>query len=377
LAAQSQAVVPLVDLVAQYRTIQPEIDQAVAGVIGRAAFVGGAENAEFETKFAAFCEARHAVGVGNGTDALFLALKALGIGAGQEVIVPANTFIATSEAVTAAGAKPVFVDVDEGTATISVAAFQAAITPRTAAVIPVHLYGRSADMAPIVAAAKAHGIAVVEDAAQAHGARYQGKRVGTLGDVACFSFYPGKNLGAYGDGGAVVTNDEALAKRVRMLRDHGRKSKYLHETEGHNSRLDNLQAAVLLTKLPHLQGWNEKRVALADLYRKLLEKESTLHLMAPAKAGEHVYHLFVVRTRPEHREAIQKSLSEAGISTGIHYPVPLHLQPAYSQAGYKKGVFPVTERLANEVLSLPMYAELPDATAERIAHALASSAARS
>jgi len=360
--------VPFVDLRAQYDSIKHEIDAAMAGVIERTAFVGGAECKQFEEDFALFCEVDHAIGVGNGTDALFLALRALGVGKGDEVIVPANTFIATSEAVSATGATPVFVDVEPDTALIDCDAMNAAIGPRTAAVIPVHLYGRACDMTKIVELAKRHGIAVVEDAAQAHGARWNGKRVGGFGDIACFSFYPGKNLGAYGDAGAVVTDNDGLATRVRLLKNHGRDQKYLHKMEGYNSRLDNLQAAVLGVKLRHLDGWNKAREQAAGRYRELLNEVSAIRLLASAAEGQHVYHLFVVCCA--NRDDVRSRLRDAGVAAGVHYPLPLHLQPAYSHLRYKAGAFPQAERLAETVLSVPIYAEITEGQQRTVTEAL-------
>jgi len=360
--------IPLVDLVAQYRSIKSEIDEAIAGVIERAAFIGGVECDRFEEEFASFCEAEHAVGVGNGTDALILSLRALGVGKGDEVIVPANTFIATSEAVSAVGAVPVFVDVDIETALISEESMKAAISKRTAAVIAVHLYGRAADMTTILRIAKRKGIAVIEDAAQAHGARWGGRRVGSLSNVACFSFYPGKNLGAYGDAGAIVTNDNALAERVRLLKNHGRTQKYIHDTEGYNSRLDNLQAAILSVKLKHLDQWNSYRETIAGRYRARLEGSRALRMLSSAGHEEHVYHLFVVRC--EARDDLREALQKKGISTGIHYPLPLHLQPAYARLGHSVGSFPNAEKLAATVLSLPIYAEITDEEIDTVTQAI-------
>lgn len=360
--------VPFVDLVTQYSSIKEEIDAAMARVLDQAAFVGGTECERFEEDFARFCGVDHAIGVGNGTDALFLALMALGIGQGDEVLVPANTFIATSEAVSAVGATPVFVDVDPLTALIDYEAMEAAITSRTSAVIPVHLYGRACDMLRIMETARRHGIAVVEDAAQAHGARWNGKRVGGFGDAACFSFYPGKNLGAYGDAGAVVTNDDSLATRVRLLKNHGRDQKYIHKTEGYNSRLDNIQAAVLGVKLPHLDAWNRAREVAARRYRDMLDEISKIQMLAPAADGEHVYHLFVICCA--NRDVVKSQLRDTGVAAGVHYPLPLHLQPAYEHLGYKLGTFPHAEKLAETILSLPMYAELTPQQQEVVCTAL-------
>jgi dTDP-4-amino-4,6-dideoxygalactose transaminase len=367
--------VPFVDLHAQYLGIKVEIDNALQRVIDRSAFVGGDELTEFEKEFAAYCarvDASEAgslevaekngsgrlfcVGCANGTDALILTLRGLGIGAGDEVITVAHTFTATAAAIVLAGARPVFVEIRENTMLMDPEALEAAITPRTRAIIPVHLYGQPCEMDRITEVAQRHGLKVIEDAAQAHGAYWQGRRPGTLGDVATFSFYPGKNLGAYGDGGAIVSSDEALIERVRRLADHGRVDKYNHDIVGMNSRLDNLQAAILRVKLRYLDGWNAARRRLAARYLAGL-RESKLVLPIVHPEAESVWHLFVVRTAQ--RAALQARLACDGIASGIHYPVPLHLQPAYAFLGLSKGALPVTERVAAQVLSLPMYAELP------------------
>lgn len=343
--------IPLVDLTAQYRSIKSEIDAAISAVIRDAVFIGGRYVDEFEGHFADYLNVRHCIGVGNGTDAIFIALKALGIGSGDEVITAANTFIATSEAISLAGAKPVFVDCHPETYTIDTRRIPAAITPRTKAIIPVHLYGQPADMDPILVLAKKHDLTVIEDAAQAHGAAYHGRKVGALGVCGCFSFYPGKILGAYGDGGAVVTQDDVLAEKIRMFANHGRKDKYLHEFEGINSRLDALQAAILDVKLKHLENWIERRRAVARKYDEALRGiVGTPKAMAGAR---HAYHLYVIRVKG--REKVQKKLLEDGISTGVHYPVPLPLLPAYRHLGYQAKDFPVASRLADEILSIPIH----------------------
>ncbi len=355
--------IPLVDLKAQYRSIKPEIDAAIQAVVDQTAFVGGPYIKQFEAAFAAFCDVEHAIGVGNGSDALYIALRAGGVGPGDEVITVSHTFIATAEAVSLCGAIPVFVDIDPRTYTMDPAAFAAAITPRTKAVIPVHLYGLPADMDAIMEIARAHDILVVEDAAQAHGARYRGRRVGGIGDIACFSFYPGKNLGAYGDAGMLTTNSADLAKKVRMLRDHGRTSKYEHEFEGVSSRLDGMQAAVLNTKLRHLDGWNAARRNLAAHFSEVLAGTPATVPFVPDWA-EPVWHLYVIQV-PD-RDALLAQLKAANIGAGIHYPLPLHRQPAYAHLGIEEGSLPVTEHVARHILSLPIYAEMLDEDAERV-----------
>jgi len=360
--------IPLVDLKAQFEPLRDEILSAIAGVLdGMHLFLGPQQRA-FEEEFARYCGTAEAAGTSNGTDALELALRALGIGAGDEVITQPNSFIATGEAISAAGATPTFVDVDPQTSTLDPALLEAAITPRTRAIIPVHLYGRPADMPAILAIARPRGIAVIEDACQAHGASIGEQRAGAMGDLACFSFYFSKNLGAYGEGGVVTTNDPALAERVRLFRDHGSRVRYEHEVIGRNARLDEIQAAILRIKLRHLDDWNVRRRAHAAALSAALAGTS-LTLPAPSGAGvSQVFHLYVVR-HPE-RDRLKAFLAERGIGTGIHYPRPIHLQPAYASLGYAPGAFPVTERLAAEVLSLPMYAELADAQIERLADAV-------
>ena len=359
--------IPLVDLHAQYRTIKDEIDDAIARVISRSAFIGGDDLQQFEKEFASYCQAKACVGVGNGTDALYLALRALGIGAGDEVITVAHTFIATAEIISLVGARPVFVDIQEDTMLMNPETLEAAITPRTRAIIPVHLYGQSCDMDRIMNIAQRHGLKVIEDAAQAHGARWRDNRVGSLGDIACFSFYPGKNLGAYGDGGAVVSNDERLIERIRMLANHGRLDKYVHETEGVNSRLDGLNAAILRVKLRHLDEWNAARRCHARRYTELL-RASGVVLPFVSSETEAVWHLFVVRVQD--RDAVLNQLQKQGIAAGVHYPVPLHRQAAYKYLNLPEGSLPVTERVASRVLSLPMYPELTEGQIEFVARAV-------
>lgn len=365
--------IPFVDLQAQYRTIQDEIDAAIRNVIARSAFIGGSEVEAFRQEFAAYCaagsgETVYCATCGNGTDALYLTLRALGIGAGDEVLTVAHTFIATTEAVTQTGAKPVFVDIREDTMLMDPEAMEAAITPRTRAIIAVHLYGQPCEMDRIMAIARRHGLKVIEDAAQAHGARWQGRRTGLLGDAACFSFFPGKNLGAYGDGGAMVSRDEALARRVWMLANHGRLEKYTHEMEGVNSRLDSMQAAILRVKLRRLDDWNANRRRVAAQYAARL-RGSGLELPAVHPDAEPVWHLFVVRLAD--RERLRRALQEQGISTGIHYPLPLHQQPAYAYLGIPEGALPVSERVAKRVLSLPMYPEMTEEQIDTVVQAVA------
>jgi len=349
--------IPFVDLKAQYRSIRDEMDTAIAEVLESSAFVGGPFLLRFEEAFARFCQTRNCVGVGNGTDAIFIALKAMDIGPGDEVVTAANSFIATSEAITMAGAKPVFCDIDPQTYNMDVRVLEEKITPQTRAIIPVHLYGQPADMDPIVALAQKYGLKIVEDAAQAHGAQYKGRKIGTLGDAACFSFYPGKNLGAYGDGGAVVTDDDEMAGRMRMFANHGRADKFGHEFEGVNSRLDGLQASVLAVKLRHLEKWTEARRANAVLYNDLLAGSG---LVTPVEIDgvRAVYHLYVVRVDAGRRQALQDHLKSHGVATGIHYPIALPDLKAYEYLRSQKNFSPVASRTCREILSLPMFPEL-------------------
>jgi dTDP-4-amino-4,6-dideoxygalactose transaminase len=343
--------VPFLDLRAAYSDLKAEIDHAVARVLNSGWYILGPEVEAFEAEFAAFCEAQHAVGVANGLDALHLALLALGVKPGDEVIVPSNTYIATWLAVSQCGATPVPVEPDEGTFNINPALIEDALTPRSRVILPVHLYGQPADLDPIIAIARKHGLYVLEDAAQAHGARYKGRRIGAHGDAAAWSFYPGKNLGALGDGGAVTTNNEEIADRIRVLRNYGSRKKYVNEVCGFNSRLDPLQAAILRVKLEHLRAWNARRRAVAERYRQGLAATG-LKLPHVIHGAEPAWHLYVVRHF--HRAALKEALNEAGIDTLIHYPIPPHLQEAYRSENHVRGAFPIAERLANEVLSLPM-----------------------
>ena len=359
--------IQLVDLKAQYDTIRDEITEAIQSVIESSAFVGGAAVREFEKEFAAYCDVKACVGVGNGTDAIYLVLRALGIGTGDEVITVAHTFIATSEAISMTGARPVFVDIKEDTMLMDPALIEKAITPRTKAIVAVHLYGQPCDMDAIMQIAERHGLKVIEDAAQAHGARWRGRRVGSIGDAACFSFYPGKNLGAFGDAGAVVSNDVELLEKVRMLANHGRLEKYTHKMEGVNSRLDGLQAAILRVKLRHLDNWNESRRRHADFYFEALNG-GDLQMPVVHEHAEPVWHLFVVRVSD--RAGLQTTLKQEGIATGVHYPVPLHQQPAYEDFGIASESLPVTELVAGRVVSLPMYPELTSAQLETIVNAI-------
>jgi dTDP-3-amino-3,4,6-trideoxy-alpha-D-glucose transaminase len=356
--------IPLGDLRREYARIRPEIDAAIGRVLQRGWFILGEEAEAFEAEWAAYCGVAQAVGVGNGTDAIQLILRAAGIGPGDEVIVPSLTAAFSALAVSMVGATPVFADIDAERYTLDPAAFEAAITPRTAAVMPVHLYGCPADMAAIVQIARRHNLFVLEDAAQAHGARYQGRRIGGLGDAAAFSFYPSKNLGAYGDAGAVVTDDAELAGKIRMLRHGGQRGTYEHELAGTNSRLDEMQAAILRAKLPHLDRWTGQRRALASCYGTGLRDAGGLaRPTAPAEV-EHVYHLYVVRTPL--RDTLRDYLAGTGVQTGIHYPKGVHLQAAYAGLGYKEGDCPNAESAASQILSLPIFPQLTATEVEQI-----------
>ncbi len=355
--------VPFLDLKAQHAPLKEEILASWSGILDTAGFIGGREVEALEQEFAAACGARHAVAVSNGTDALMFIFKALGIKPGDEVIVPADTFIATSEAVSLAGGRAVFVDVLPDTYNMDPAKLEAAMTPRTKGIVPVHLYGQTADMDPILDFAQTHGVWVVEDSAQAHLAEYKGRKAGSMGIASGFSFYPGKNMGACGDAGAVTTGDAELAGTIRKLRDHGSAKKYQHEFEGHNGRCDALQAAALRVKLRHLPAWNEARRAVARQYETLLGGCGEIRLPAVAQGCLPVWHLFVIQV--ERRDRVQQLLQERGVATGLHYPVPLHLQQAYAHLGLSKGSFPVTEALAERLVSLPMFPELSE---EQIAY---------
>lgn len=353
--------VPFLNLSAQHKQIKKQIDQAINKVINRGDFISGKELKLFESEFARYCNRRFAVGVNSGTDALFFACRSLDIGNGDEVIVPAFTYIATALAVTFTGARPVFVDIDEDTYNLDIDRIKKAITKRTRAIIPVHLYGQPVEMKPILDIAKRYNLKVIEDAAQAHGARYRMSKnnwqlVGSIGDIGCFSFYPTKNLGALGDGGMVVTDDKNVYKRLLMLRDYGRKSRYEHITLGYNSRLDTIQAAILRIKLKHLNKWNILRRKKARIYRDNLKDIKGIIIPKEVGYGKHVYHIYAVRLK--NRETIIHQLAKKGIGVLIHYPIPLHLQRVYKNLGYRRGCFPIAEKVAQEILSLPMYPQL-------------------
>lgn len=367
--------IPLVNLARQYETIKDKVMASIKRVLESSAFILGEEVKQFEEEFASFCGAKYAIGVSSGSSALHLALIACGVKEGDEVITTPYTFIATTEAISRVGAKIVFVDIDQRDYNIDVSKIEEKITERTKAILPVHLYGHPADMDAILKIAKKYGLKVIEDAAQAHGAVYKSqggsgdllqveRKVGGIGDVGCFSFYPGKNLGAYGDGGMVVTNDGEIAHKVKLLRNHGRREKYEHLIEGYNYRLDTLQAAILRVKLTRLDEWNEVRRSRAKLYNDLL---SDTDIITPLQReyAKHVYHLYVIRTKE--RDKLGKHLESRGIATGLHYPIPLHLQEAYSHLGYKRGDFPAAERCSREVLSLPIFPELTEQELKRIA----------
>lgn len=355
--------IPFLDLGAAYRELQTEIDAAVARSLASGYYIGGPEVEAFEDEFATYCGATYAVGVANGLDALHLALRAMDVGPGDEVIVPSNTYIATWLAVSQCGATPVPVEPDPRTYNIDPAGIEAAITPRTKVILPVHLYGQPADMDPILAIARKHNLRVLEDGAQAHGARYKGQRLGAHGDAVAWSFYPGKNLGAMGDGGAVTTNDAQLADRIRVLRNYGSRVKYVNEVQGYNSRLDPLQAAILRVKLAQLDEWNARRSAIAARYQQGLAGCGLTLPHVPDWAGP-VWHLYVVQH--QQRDALQKKLGEAGVGTLIHYPIPPHLQGAYADLGLGKGAFPIAERIHEAVLSLPMSPHLTSEQANQV-----------
>ena len=359
--------VPFLDLHAHHRPLRAEIDRAIAQVIDANAFAGGPFVTSFEKDFATFCGCEHAIGVGNGTDAVWLALLACGIGNGDEVITVPSTFMATAEAITYCGATPVFVDIDERSYTMDPAQIEKAITPKTKAIVPVHLFGQTADMDPILELARDRRLFVIEDAAQAHGAEYEGKRAGTLGDAGCFSFYPGKNLGAFGEAGAVVTNDAQINERIRILRDHGQPQKYHHSMIGWNGRMDGIQAAVLQVKLKHLDRGNALRRQHAAEYNSAFAEIGAVTTPMEAGWGKHVYHVYAIRV-PD-RDGVAAHLTKAGISSGIHYPIPVHLQEAYRSLGYSRGSFPISEQTSDDFLSLPMYPEL---TSEQLQYVASS-----
>ena len=364
--------VPFLDLKAQYLSMKDEIHDAMQQVLDKTAFAGGPFVAQFEKEFAAFCDCQEGIGVGSGTEALWLCLLAMGIGQGDEVITVPNSFIATAEAISFCGATPAFVDVDPRTHTLDPNKLEEYVksrpaprtsslgpgSPRVRAVIPVHLFGQPADMDPILEIAKKYNLAVIEDACQAHGALYKNKKAGSMGDAGCFSFYPGKNLGAYGEAGAVVTNNAAMAAKIRMTRDHGQSKKYHHDLIGWNDRMDGIQGAILSAKLKHLGAWNEARRKHARMYTKLLQGTSGVAVPEEAPYARHIYHIYALKVA--NRDKLMNALGEKGISCGIHYPIPIHLTDAYKFMGLGKGSFPAAEKSADEFLSLPMYAELTE-----------------
>ena len=360
--------IPLLDLKAQYASIKGEIDNAVLAVLASAQYVLGDEVARFEEEFAAYCGVRHAVAVNTGTSALHLALLALGVGPGDEVITVPFTFVATASAICYSGARPVFVDVDPVTLTMDPAKLESAITPRTKAIMPVHLYGQMADMSAIMAIADRHGLPVIEDACQAHGAEYDGARAGSIGALGCFSFYPGKNLGACGEGGIAVTNSDEQAKMLRMLRDWGQEKRYHHVLKGFNYRMDGIQGAILRVKLRYLEDWTEARRAHAAHYTRQLRNVSSIRVPVEVENRRHVYHVYAIRHAD--RDELQRMLQAEGIQTGLHYPVPVHLQRAHADLGYRQGDFPVSEAAAREVLSLPIYPEMTARQVDQVIRAV-------
>ena len=355
--ASKLEMIPIVDLRKQYESIKYEIDSAIKDVVDSGQFILGKRVEAFEADFATYCHSRYALGVNSGTSALHLALIAAGVGPGDEVITVSYTFVATAAAICYTGAKPVFVDIDPRSCNIDPAKIEAAITPKTKVIMPVHLYGACADMDRILDVAGRHHLIVIEDAAQAHGAEYKGRRAGSMGELACFSFYPGKNLGAYGEGGAVVTSEERYVEHLKQLRDQGQSEKYYHPVVGYNYRMEAIQGAVLGVKLKHLDDWNQRRQKHVEVYRRELA-ESGLRLLEELPDAKSVHHIFPLFT--EHRDDLRAYLQNAGVSTGLHYPTPVHLQPGYRHLGYQEGDFPETERACKEVLSLPMYPELSD-----------------
>ncbi|MBY5884738.1 DegT/DnrJ/EryC1/StrS family aminotransferase [Rhizobium ruizarguesonis] len=360
--------IPFLDLKAQYQSIKSEIDAAVLGVLASGQYILGEEVARLEQEFADYCNVKHAIAVNTGTSALHLSLLAAGVGPGDEVITVPFTFVATVSAICYAGARPVFVDVEPVTLTMDPSQLEAKITPRTKAIVPVHLYGQMADMDAIKAIADHHGIAVIEDACQAHGAQYKGARAGSIGTSGCFSFYPGKNLGACGEGGMVVTNSDDQAKTMRMLRDWGQEQRYHHLLKGFNYRMDAIQGAILRIKLRHLEAWTEARRAHGRRYSLLLGGSANLRTPVEITDRRHVYHVYAIRSRD--RDQLQRVLSEEGIQSGLHYPIPVHLQKAHADLGYKAGDFPISEAAAREVLSLPIYPEMPAWHVDQVAAAL-------
>src|SRR3984893_2733608 len=351
--------IPFLDLNPHHAAIRAELDHVIKEVIDSNAFAGGPFVEKFERDFASYCGAQHAIGVGSGTEALWLSLLAGGVGSGDEVITVANTFMATAEAITYCGARPVFVDVNETTYTMDPAGLEDALGPRTKAIITVHLFGQPADMDPILEFGRKHNLFVIEDAAQAHGAKYKGRTAGTIGDAGCFSFYPSKNLGALGEAGAIITNDVELQEKLRILRDHGQVHKYRHDVIGWNCRMDGIQAAVLSVKLPYLDSENSLRRTHALEYNRAFDGMGEVITPFEASYARHVYHVYAIRV--EERDAVMSSLKERGIQFAVHYPVPIHLQKAYQDLGYKTGSLPISEKIAREFISLPMFPELTEA----------------
>ncbi|CAD7766645.1 MAG: UDP-4-amino-4-deoxy-L-arabinose--oxoglutarate aminotransferase [Candidatus Argoarchaeum ethanivorans] len=360
--------VPFLDLKTQYKELEKEVVPAVTTAMENGAFIGGPQVTGFEEEFAEFCDSKQCVGVNSGTDALRFALMAVGVQPGDEVITVPNTFIATTESISQVGARPVFVDISPDTCNMDPSGVEKAITEKTKAIIPVHLYGQTVDMDPLMESARKNGLAVIEDACQAHGALYKNRKAGSIGSVGCFSFYPGKNLGAYGEGGAAVTHDESIARKMSMIRDHGQSKKYYHDIEGYNGRLDAIQAGILRIKLKRLAGWNQSRRENAKYYDGLLSDLPDVTLVKEAEFAQSVYHLYVILV--EDRDGLQKFLDSKGIATGLHYPLPLHLQKAYDHLGYSKGDFPVTEKIADRLLSLPMFPELTKDQIEYVVDAI-------
>ena len=351
--------IPFLDLKSHHAALRTELDRAIKEVIDSGAFAGGPFVEKFERDFAAYCGSRYAMGVGSGTEALWLSLLACGVGPGDEVITVANTFMATAEAITYCGARPVFVDVNETTYTMDPAGLEDAVGPRTKAIIPVHLFGQPADMDPILEFARKHNLFVIEDAAQAHGAKYKGRTAGTIGDAGCFSFYPSKNLGALGEAGAIITNDAELQEKLRILRDHGQVRKYHHEVIGWNCRMDGIQAAVLSVKLPYLESGNSLRRTHALEYNRAFDGMGEVITPFEASYARHVYHVYAIRV--EERDEVTRFLNERAIQCAVHYPVPIHLQKAYQDLGYKTGSLPISEQIARQFISLPMFPELTEA----------------
>jgi len=366
--------IPFVDLKAQYHALKQEIDAAVIASLESGQFVLGPAVKAFEDEFARAYELRHAVACSSGTAALHMALKALDIGPGDEVITTTMTFVATASAIDLAGAKPVLVDIEPDGATIDPKAVEAAITPRTKAIIPVHLYGQCADMDPLLEISKRTGIPVIEDAAQAHGAKYRGRFAGTMGLISCFSFYPGKNLGAYGEGGLVATADDAIAAKLRMLRDWGQDRKYHHALKGFNYRMDGIQGAILGVKMKYIEGWTEQRRQIARWYGEALRGMNHVEVPLELPERRHVWHVYGIRVAPERRAEIMDTLNKRGVSTGLHYPIPVHLQPCFAELGHHAGDLPKAEHQADAELSLPMYPEMTQAQVGEVARALASAA---